>query len=104
MFKAVRCFGNVSVIGVYSGYANHFPVGTMMEKGLTVRCGQCPVQKYWKTILKKLKKGKIDPSFVVTTKGKLSQAPELYRKFNNHEEGIVKTFLRPDDTLYSEWK
>jgi len=96
MFKSVRCFGNVSVIGVYSGYTNHFPVGAMMEKGLTVKCGQCPVQKYWKKNLEAIKSGTFDPSFVVTTRGLLSEAPELYRKFSERDEGIIKVFLRPD--------
>jgi len=97
MFKVVRCFGKVSVIGVYTGYANHFPVGAMMEKDLTIRSGQCPVQRYWKKILPKIQSGEFDPSFVVTTKGVLSQAPEMYKKFNDREGGILKVFLRPDD-------
>jgi threonine dehydrogenase-like Zn-dependent dehydrogenase len=96
MFKAVRLFGNVSVVGVYSGYANHFPVGAMMEKDLTVRCGQCPVQRYWKKLLEMVRSQEFDPSFVVTTTGNLSQAPEMYRKFYNKEEGIIKVLLRPD--------
>jgi len=102
MFKAVRLFGTVSVIGVYSGYANHFPVGAMMEKDLTIRCGQCPVQKYWKKLLEMIRAHEFDPSFVVTTSGLLSQAPEMYRKFYNREEGIIKVFLRPDDNVLTQ--
>jgi len=104
MFNCTRSFGNVSIIGVYNGYANHFPVGTMMQKGLTVRGSQCPVQKYWKMNLEKIRKGEFDPTFVVTTKGALSQAPELYQKFSKREEGIVKVFLRPDDDVVPSWK
>jgi len=100
MFTSVRKCGNVSVIGVYALKANHFPVGAMMEKGLTVRCGQCPTQKYWKFALEMIQKGKLDPSFVVTTRAKLSDAPKLYELFNDKKEGIIKVFLRPDN--YSE--
>jgi threonine dehydrogenase-like Zn-dependent dehydrogenase len=93
---AVRKFGKVSIIGVYSGTTNHFPIGAMMEKGLTVRGGQSPTQKYWNMALKKLQTGEFDPTFVITHKGKLSDGPELYSKFYNREEGVIKVFLRPD--------
>jgi len=90
----VRKFGHVSIIGVYSGYCNHFPIGAMMEKDLTVRGGQSPTQKYWKFALEKIRSGELDPTFIITTKGKLSDGPELYEKFHNHE-GVIKVFLRP---------
>jgi threonine dehydrogenase-like Zn-dependent dehydrogenase len=93
---AVRKCGRVSIIGVYSGTTNHFPIGAMMEKGLTVRGGQCPAQKYWNLCLKKLQSGEMDPTFLITHKGKLSDAPDLYTKFYNREDGIIKVFLRPD--------
>ena len=96
MFTCVRTFGRVAVIGVYAGFANHFPVGAMMEKSLIVRCGQCPVQKYWKKCLESIESGEIDPTVVVTTRGTLSDAPKLYDLFNHKEQGVVKVFLRPD--------
>jgi len=96
MFQSVRPCGRVSVIGVYIGYANHFPVGAMMEKGLTIRGGQCPVQKYWKKIMKMVVDGKIDPSVLITHRGKLSEGPEYYKKFMEREENILKVLLRPD--------
>jgi threonine dehydrogenase-like Zn-dependent dehydrogenase len=98
MFQSVRPFGRVSVIGVYIGFANHFPVGMMMEKGLTIRGGQCPVQKYWKALLQDVVDGKIDPSVVVTHRGTLKEGPEFYQKFLGHEEGILKVILRPEGT------
>jgi len=87
-------FGNVSIIGVYSGYCNHFPIGAMMEKGLTVSGGQSPTQKYWKMALEKIRSGEIDPTFIITHKGTLSQGPVLYEKFYNRD-GVIKVFLRP---------
>jgi len=95
MIQTVRKCGTVSIIGVYSGYANHFPIGAMMEKGLTVNGGQSPTQKYWKMCLEKIRSGEMDPSFVVTHRAKLSHAPELYKQFYNREDGVVKVFLRP---------
>jgi threonine dehydrogenase-like Zn-dependent dehydrogenase len=99
IFTCVRPFGNVSVIGVYSGYANHFPVGALMEKALTIRGGQTPVQKYWRMALEKVMSGEFDPSFVVTHRGYLSDAPEWYKKFYEKDDGVIKVFLRPDNTI-----
>jgi len=99
MFQCARPFGRVSVIGVYVGYANHFPVGAMMEKGLTIRGGQCPVQKYWKHLMQDVIDGRLDPSVVITHRGTFSQGPEFYKKFLDREEGILKVILRPDGSL-----
>ena len=84
-----------AVIGVYSGFANHFPLGAMMEKDLKIACGQAPVVKYWKMCLEKLQSGEFDSDFIVTNKARLSDAPTLYQQFCDKEEGVIKVFLRP---------
>jgi threonine dehydrogenase-like Zn-dependent dehydrogenase len=65
----------------------------MMEKDLTIRGGQCPVQKHWPVILPKLLSGEFDPRFVVTTRGKLADGPALYKKFSDKSDGVVKVYL-----------
>jgi len=90
-----RKCGTISIIGAYAGFTNHFPIGALMEKSLHVTGGQCFTQKYWKMCLEKIQKGEFDPLFVVTHKGFLSDAPQLFSKFFNREDGIVKVFLRP---------
>jgi len=95
MFMATRPFGHVAVLGVYVNQANHFPVGMLMEKGLTVRCGQSPTQRNWKYCLDMIQSGEFDPTFVVTHRGSLNDAPDLYKKFYNREGGVIKVFLRP---------
>jgi len=93
-FNAVRKFGNVSIIGVYTGYANHFPIGAMMEKDLTVKGGQSPTQKYWKMCLEKIESGELDPTFIISHKLNLSDGPTAYKKFYDKDQ-IIKVFLRP---------
>jgi len=95
MIYCTRKFGTIGVLGVYSGYTNHFPVGAMMEKDLIIKCGQSPTQKYWKMCLEKIISGELDPTFIISHRGKLSEGPALYEKFNNKEEGVIKVFLRP---------
>jgi len=96
IFACVRKFGRVSVIGVYLGVTNHFPIGAMIEKGLTVRGGQAPVQKYWKDCLELINSEEIDPSFVVTDRGKLSDLPEMMKKLasgDQKSQGTLKVVL-----------
>lgn len=95
MFACVRKFGRVSIIGVYMGFANHFPVGAMMEKDLTVRCGQSPTQKYWRMCLEKIMNKELDPTFIITHRSTLADGPNLYKKFDN-KDGVIKVFLRPE--------
>ena len=58
--------GTVSVIGVYGGFIDKFPMGSVMNRSLTIRTGQCHVQRYMKPLLERIQKGEIDPSFVIT--------------------------------------
>jgi len=96
MITCVKKFGTVSIIGAYAGLTNHFPIGALMEKGITMNGGQCPTQRYWDICIEKMRSGEMDPTFVVSHKGTLSAAPELYQKFYNKENGVIKVFLRPD--------
>jgi len=95
MIYAVRPYGRIGIIGVYSGYTNHFPIGAMMEKQILVQGGQSPTQKHWKMCLEKIQKGEIDPTFMITHRGTLAQGPELYKQFHAREDGMIKVFLRP---------
>jgi len=87
IFGCVRKFGRVSVIGVYHGTTNHFPIGTMIEKGLSMRGGQAPVQKYWDKCLELLHSGEIDPSFLVTDCGQLKDLPNLLKTLSDPKSG-----------------
>jgi threonine dehydrogenase-like Zn-dependent dehydrogenase len=95
MIYATRKFGVVSIIGVYSGHTNHFPIGALMEKGLHMTGSQSPTQKYWKYCLEKIRTGEMDPTFVVTHRGTLADGPKLYDKFYNRDQ-VIKVFLRPE--------
>lgn len=92
-FKACRKNGTVSLIGDYFQLANHFPVGMMMEKGLTVRGGQTPVQKYWGKILDMLVSGEIDPTPIITHHMALIDAPKAYQIFDQRKDEVIKVAL-----------
>lgn len=76
---ALRKFGRLSIISDYTGFANGFPIGIIMEKHIKINGGQSPTQKYWKYVLGLLESGELDPSFVVTHKLPLSDGPDAYK-------------------------
>jgi threonine dehydrogenase-like Zn-dependent dehydrogenase len=92
---ACRNGGTVSVIGVYGGFIDKFPVGSFMQRSLTMRTGQCHVQRYWKKLLGHVRDGDIDPSFVITHRMKLDDAPQGFSIFNNKEDDCIKVVLKP---------
>jgi threonine dehydrogenase-like Zn-dependent dehydrogenase len=92
---ACRPGGIVSVIGVYGGLMDKFPTGAFMNKGLTMRTGQCHVQKYLRPLYEHVKSGDIDPSFVITHRLPLGEAPNGYETFKHKQDECVKVVLKP---------
>jgi threonine dehydrogenase-like Zn-dependent dehydrogenase len=81
------------VIGVYGGFIDKFPMGSVMNRSLTIRTGQCHVQRYLKPLLERIERGEIDPSFVITHRLKLEDAPRGYEMFLHKEDGCEKVVL-----------
>lgn len=92
---ACRKGGNVSVPGVYTGLADKFPLGALFAKALKLRGGQTPVQRYAPGLLKRIETGEIDPTFVISHRLSLEQAPEAYRHFRDKDDPWVKVVLTP---------
>jgi threonine dehydrogenase-like Zn-dependent dehydrogenase len=92
---ACRKGGVVSIPGVYGGLVDKFPIGAAFAKGLTLRLGQTHVQKYARALLARIEAGDIDPSFIVTHRLPLEEAPTGYAIFNNKEDGCIKVVLKP---------
>lgn len=92
---ACRNGGTISVIGVYAGFSDHFPMGAIMNRSLTIRTGQTHVQRYMRPLLELIQSRQIDPTFVITHKLPLSDAPRAFEIFNNKEEYCEKVVLDP---------
>jgi threonine dehydrogenase-like Zn-dependent dehydrogenase len=86
--------GTVSVIGVYSGMIDKFPMGAVMNRSLTIKSGQAHVQRYMRPLLERIQRGDIDPTFVITHTMKLEDAPKGYDMFLNKEDECVKVVLK----------
>jgi threonine dehydrogenase-like Zn-dependent dehydrogenase len=92
---ACRNGGTVSVIGVYGGFIDKFPMGSFMNRSLTMRSGQCHVQRYMKPLLQRIENGEIDPTFVITHRMSLDDAAQGYGMFVNKEDDCIKVVLKP---------
>lgn len=96
--KCVRKGGTVSVPGVYIGFADKIPMGTIMNKALTIKSGQTHVQRYLEPLMQKIVDGTIDPSFIITHTVPMDKAPELYKTFRDKQDGCIKVVLKPQET------
>jgi threonine dehydrogenase-like Zn-dependent dehydrogenase len=90
-----RSGGTVSVIGVYGGLVDKFPAGAWMNRSITLRTGQCHVQRYMKPLLRHIEKGEIDPARVITHRLPLRQAPRGYDIFKHKKDNCEKVVLTP---------
>lgn len=90
---ACRNGGTVSIIGVYGGFIDQFPIGAVMNRALTIRSGQAHVQRYMKPLLEHIQNGDIDPTFIITHRMKLDDAPRGYELFQKKEDDCLKVVL-----------
>jgi threonine dehydrogenase-like Zn-dependent dehydrogenase len=96
--QAIHCcrnFGVVSIIGVYGGFVDKIPMGSAINRGLTFRMAQTPVQHYLPKLLARIEKGEIDLSFVITHRASLENGPELYKTFRDKKDGCIKVVMKP---------
>ncbi|MBA3394554.1 MAG: glutathione-dependent formaldehyde dehydrogenase [Deltaproteobacteria bacterium] len=91
---ACRSAGIVSIVGVYAGFVDKFPLGALMNRGLTIKAGQCHVHRYLQPLLERIERGDIDPSFVVSHHMDLEDAAKGYEMFNSKQDEVMKIVLR----------
>jgi len=97
--QAIHCcrnFGTVSIVGVYGGFVDKIPMGSAINRGLTFRMAQTPVQRYLPKLLRRIENGDIDPSVVITHRATLEKGPALYKTFRDKKDGCIKVVLRPN--------
>ncbi|MCF0093742.1 zinc-dependent alcohol dehydrogenase [Micromonospora sp. MH99] len=91
---ACRSGGVVSVIGAYGGLVDKFPMGAFMNRSLIMRTGQCHVQRYTRPLLERIQRGEIDPSFIVSHRLPLRDAPKGYKIFQKKQDDCTKVLLK----------
>jgi glutathione-independent formaldehyde dehydrogenase len=108
--RVVNPTGVVGVIGVYMpqdpGAASEaakqgrfqLPWGKLWEKGITVGRGQAPVKRYNVRLRDLIIAGRARPSFIVSHRLPLSDAPSAYEHFDRRDQGYTKVVLKPGTT------
>jgi len=95
--QACRNGGVVSVPGVYGGLIDSMPMGAFVNKALTLVSGQTHVHRYLRPLLERIQKGELDPSFIVTHRLALDEAPQAYEIFKHKQQECVKVVLKPGE-------
>jgi threonine dehydrogenase-like Zn-dependent dehydrogenase len=96
--QAITCCRNggiVSVMGVFGGFVDKFPMGSVMNRSLTIKSGQAHVQRYMPRLLEYIENGAIDPTYIITHTMSLDETPRGYDIFKHKEEDCVKVVLKP---------
>ena len=93
--KCCRKGGTLSVPGVYTAALDNFMMGPLMNKSITLTTGQTHVQRYLQPLLSKIESGEIDPSFVITHRVSLDEAPAAYETFRDKKDGCIKVVIQP---------
>jgi S-(hydroxymethyl)glutathione dehydrogenase/alcohol dehydrogenase len=95
--ESVRRGGRIAIIGDYAATNDNFPMGHVMNKGLTIRSGQCPVQRYWTVVLDHVRAGRLQPEKIVTHRMPLDDAAKGFRIFDKKEDNCIKVVLKVAD-------
>jgi threonine dehydrogenase-like Zn-dependent dehydrogenase len=101
--QAIHCCrkgGIVSIPGVYGGFLDKVPFGAAFQKGLTFKMGQTHMMRYMQPLLDVIERGNLDPSFVITHRVPIDQAPNAYKMFRDKEDRCIKVVLKPQGTVH----
>jgi threonine dehydrogenase-like Zn-dependent dehydrogenase len=93
--QSVRNGGIVSIVGVYGGFMDKFPIGAVVNRGLTIKAGQCHVHRYLRPLLERIERGELDPTWIISHTLPLDDAPKGYELFKHKEDDCTKVVLKP---------
>lgn len=93
---ACRGGGTVSVPGVYGGFDDKIPLGSMMNRSITIKTGQTHVHRYLQPLLERIQNNDVDPRFVVSHRVAIEDVPDAYRMFRDKKDGCVKVVIHPN--------
>jgi threonine dehydrogenase-like Zn-dependent dehydrogenase len=93
--QACRKGGTISIPGAYGGFLDRFPIGAAFTKGLTLKMGQTHTQRYTCSLLERIERGEIDPSFIITHRIPLDEAAQGYATFAGRKDDCMKVVMKP---------
>ena len=98
--QAVRKGGVISIPGVYGGVLDKVNFGAAFAKGVHMNMGQTHMQAYLAPLLERIESGQIDPTFMISHRIGIEQAPAMYQTWQKKEDQVTKIVIDPwTDTL-----
>ena len=93
--QAIRKGGRLSIPGVYGGVLDKVNFGAAFGKGIEMRMGQTHMHRYLKPLLKHVEQGHIDPSFLISHRAGIEEAPEMYKMWRDKQNEVTKIVIDP---------
>jgi threonine dehydrogenase-like Zn-dependent dehydrogenase len=93
--QAIRKGGTLSIPGVYGGLLDKVPFGAAFGKGITMKMGQTHMHRYMKPLLERIEKGQIDPTYIISHRITLDEAPEMYKVWRDKQQSVTKIVIDP---------
>ncbi len=93
--NCVRKGGNVSIVGVYGPTFNAVPIGSAMNKGLTLRMNQASVKRHLPRLIEHVQAGRLKPREIITHRVPLEDVNDAYHMFSAKQDHCIKTVLIP---------
>ena len=93
--QAVRKGGTLSIPGVYGGLLDKIAFGAAFGKGITMKMGQTNMHNYMKPLLERIEQGQIDPSYLISHRITLDEAPEMYKVWRDKKDNVTKIVIDP---------
>ena len=93
--QAVRKGGTLSIPGVYGGLLDKVPFGAAFGKGITMKMGQTNMHNYMRPLLERIEKGQLDPTYIISHRITLDEAPEMYKVWRDKKDRVTKIVIDP---------
>jgi threonine dehydrogenase-like Zn-dependent dehydrogenase len=87
--------GVIGIIGVFPPQAMTFPIGTLQQRNLTVRGGNCNHRKYMPRLVDLVATGALDPTKILTQTEPITGAIEAYEVFDRRQSRLDQGGAQP---------
>jgi threonine dehydrogenase-like Zn-dependent dehydrogenase len=95
---AVTCAakaGTIAIVGVYPPTIQSYPIGTAINKNLTIRMGICNHRRYMEVLIEHILAGRLEPTKVLTQFEPMTDVIGAYKAFDQRQPGWMKVELEP---------
>lgn len=93
--QVVRKGGTIQLVGTYGLRYNHFPLGDLFNRNITLKMGLAPVIHHIPFLYDMIKYKHLNIGDIITHKIPLAEAEHAYKIFHGRKEQCLKIILHP---------